>query len=171
MVEIKPLSCIEPIEIEALLDAAFGGDRFQRTAYRLREGAMAIGDLSFAAFCNGRLVGTLQSWPIMHIAENGENRPLIMVGPVAVMPDAQGMGVGRTLMCSLLSAAESAADAALMMIGDPDYYGRFFGFTADATAEWVMPGPVERHRLLARPVNGHLPPAVVGRIVPGCAVP
>ena len=36
------------------------------------------------------------------------------------------------------------------MIGDPDYYGRFWGFTADATGGWTLPGPFEAHRLLAR---------------------
>ena len=43
---------------------------------------------------------------------------------------------------------------ALMMIGDPDYYGRFWCFTSDATGGWQVPGPVERHRLLARGVRG-----------------
>ncbi len=38
----------------------------------------------------------------------------------------------------------------MAMIGDPEYYGRFFGFTADATANWELPGPVERRRLLAK---------------------
>jgi predicted N-acetyltransferase YhbS len=36
-----------------------------------------------------------------------------------------------------------------VLIGDPEYYGRF-GFTAEATAGWEVPGPVERRRLLAR---------------------
>jgi predicted N-acetyltransferase YhbS len=40
------------------------------------------------------------------------------------------------------------------MIGDPEYYGRFFGFTADATGAWDVPGPVERRRLLARNADG-----------------
>jgi predicted N-acetyltransferase YhbS len=45
---------------------------------------------------------------------------------------------------------EVAPDTPMAMIGDPEYYGRFFGFTADATAGWDVPGPVERRRLLAR---------------------
>jgi predicted N-acetyltransferase YhbS len=39
------------------------------------------------------------------------------------------------------------------MIGDPDYYGRFWGFSAAYTGEWDLPGPFERHRLLARAAN------------------
>ena len=72
-----------------------------------------------------------------------------MVGPVAVRPDVQRGGHGRALMDHMLEAARTMADGALMMIGDPEYYGRFFGFTADATGAWGLPGPYEKHRLLA----------------------
>jgi len=50
----------------------------------------------------------------------------------------------------------SAPRDPLVMIGDPEYYGRFFGFSAEATGAWSVPGPVERHRLLAR-FDGPLP--------------
>ncbi|MEQ1688454.1 MAG: N-acetyltransferase [Sphingopyxis sp.] len=166
LVEIKPLSSVESPQVEAVLDAAFGADRHGRTAYRVREGVSALSALSFAAFHDGRLVGTLQSWPVMLVADDGASHPLVMVGPVAVIPVAQAMGVGRSLMRSLLSAADTDANAALMMIGDPGYYGRFFGFTAVATGGWELPGPLERNRLLARGVGAHLPPACQGRIVP-----
>ena len=53
-----------------------------------------------------------------------------------------------------------------MMIGDPEYYGRFFGFKADATGEWDLPGPFEKRRLLARAVNGHELPTAAGMIGP-----
>jgi predicted N-acetyltransferase YhbS len=43
---IHPLGHAAPIEIEQLLDEAFGTDRHQRTAYRLREGVAALPDLS-----------------------------------------------------------------------------------------------------------------------------
>src|SRR3546814_16340850 len=67
-----------------------------------------------------------------------------MVGPVAVRPDVQRGGHGRALMAHMLAAAEARADAALMIIGDPEYYGRFFGFTADATGASDLPGPLEK---------------------------
>jgi predicted N-acetyltransferase YhbS len=145
-VAIAPLSDADPKAVEALLDAAFGTDRHARTAYRIRAGMTAIPALSFAAFDNRKLVGTLQSWPI-----SVGNAPLTLVGPVAVTPDVQRGGIGRLLMASLIDAA---GETPMVMIGDPEYYGRFFGFTADATGGWDVPGPVERHRLLARSVAG-----------------
>ncbi len=160
------MSDIEPQAVEALLDAAFGTDRFGRTAYRIRAGVDAVPALSFALVEDGALVGTIQCWPVAHRAPGGAATPLVMVGPVAVRPDVQRGGHGRALMAHMLEAAETRADSALMMIGDPEYYGRFFGFDADATAAWDLPGPYEKRRLLARAVNGHALPTGAGMIGP-----
>ena len=160
------MSNIEPQSVEDLLDAAFGTDRFGRTAYRIREGMDAVGALSFALVDGGALLATIQCWPVAHLAVDGTATPLVMVGPVAVRPDIQRGGHGRTLMAHMLGAAETQADSALMMIGDPEYYGRFFGFDADATGEWDLPGPFEKRRLLARAVNGHSLPTGAGMIGP-----
>jgi predicted N-acetyltransferase YhbS len=160
------LSDIEPQAVEHLLDLAFGTDRFGRTAYRIRQGMDAVPALSFAAIENGALIGTIQCWPVAHHAPDGTATPLVMVGPVAVRPDVQRGGHGRALMARMLKAAETEADSALMMIGDPEYYGRFFDFAADATGAWDLPGPYETHRLLARAVNGHGLPTGAGMIGP-----
>ena len=150
MTEILPLNQIPAADVESLLDAAFGADRHGRTAYKLRAGTKAIPALSFAAVDDGVLIGTLQSWPVVLETPSGERAPLTLVGPVAVSPALQRSGIGRKLMTQMLAVADASVADALMMIGDPEYYGRFFGFTADATGGWHLPGPVERHRLLAR---------------------
>jgi predicted N-acetyltransferase YhbS len=103
-------------------------------------------ELSFAAFDGDRLVASLQSWPVAV-----GNADVVLVGPVAVAPDRQRSGLGRKLMGTLIRAAP---DTPMVMIGDPEYYGHFFGFTAAATGNWHTPGPVERHRLLARNASG-----------------
>jgi predicted N-acetyltransferase YhbS len=145
---LTPLTEAEPAAIEALLDAAFGTDRHARTAYRLREGAAPLPALSFAAWEGQRLVGTLQSWPVALRTEDG-CAALVMVGPVAVLPERQGSGVGKALMDALIAAADAERADALMMIGDPPYYGRW-GFSAEHTQGWRIDGPYEQHRLLAR---------------------
>ena len=50
----------------------------------------------------------------------------------------------------ILEGSLMLASHALMLIGDPEYYERLFGFNAAQTGGWEVPGPVERHRLLAR---------------------
>jgi len=148
--------------IAGLLDAAFGPDRHGRTAYRIRRGMAWLTDLSFAARDEaGALLGLLQSWPVALETADGAQVPLVMVGPVAVEPDAQRHGIGRLLMDHLIATADAmplAAQIPLVMIGDPEYYSRFWDFSADATGGWDAPGPVERHRLLARlPEGAQLP--------------
>lgn len=147
-VTLTPLANADPKTVETLLDAAFGADRRGRTAYRLREGAIAIPQLSFAAWDGERLVGTLQSWPVA-LRTADTNEALVMVGPVAVVPDLQTKGIGKALMAALIDAAEATGADALMMIGDPEYYERF-GFTAEPAAGWRIDGPYEQRRLLAR---------------------
>ncbi len=132
--------------IEALLDRAFGADRRRRTAYAIRGDAAPLPTLSFAVIDAGVLIAALLAFPIALAVDDGERVPLVMVGPVAVAPERQSEGHGAALMHTLLAAA---GDAPLMLIGDPEYYGRF-GFTAARTGQWRAPGPVERHRLLAR---------------------
>lgn len=166
LVEIKPLMQVAPRDVEQLLDAAFGTDRFGRTAYRVRAGTVPLADLSFAAMVHDTLVGSLQSWPVQWSGTDGSVVPLVMVGPVAVLPDLQRGGIGRAMMQQVMAAAMDHADGALMMIGDPEYYGRFFGFSSLQTGHWHLPGPVEPRRLLARAVNGHAVPAGAGDIGP-----
>lgn len=151
---IVPIADAAPAEVEALLDAAFGADRRERTAYRLRAGVRPIADLSFAAIADRRLVGTLQSWPVALRTATGA-LPLILVGPVAVHPDSQRRGIGQALMAALL-----AADPAMPMvlIGDTPYYGRF-GFAASPERQWTLPGPFDSHRLLVHESPGRTLPS------------
>ncbi|MBN2972159.1 N-acetyltransferase [Roseomonas aeriglobus] len=151
---LVPLSDVPALAVESLLDRAFGADRHTRTAYRLRSGTAQMASLSFAAVDDhGALAGTIQCWPVRFVGDDGRDVPMVLVGPVAVEPGLQRGGVGRRLMAHMLAAADSsklAGTDALMLIGDPEYYGRFFGFSAEATAAWRLPGPFEPRRLLAR---------------------
>ena len=165
MIELVPLHAVAAPLVEALLDSAFGADRHARTAYRLREGVAAHPALSLAALERDRLVGTIQCWPVALETPEGVLRPLTLVGPVAVLPDVQRGGVGKAMMTRTLQEADARGHDALVMIGDPEYYDRFFGFIAAPTQQWELPGPCERHRLLARISRAGGVPAV-GRIIP-----
>ncbi|HEU4961907.1 MAG TPA: N-acetyltransferase [Sphingomonas sp.] len=151
MLRFVSLSEVDSHEVEALLDRAFGRDRHGRTAYAVREGTQPVPALSFAALDGEALVGTIQCWPVLLTGDDGSATPLTMVGPVAVDPPHQQAGIGHALMEQMLgAAARTGADRALMLVGDPEYYARFFAFTADRTAKWRLPGPFEPRRLLAR---------------------
>ena len=162
VIALVPLAAVDPLAVEALLDRAFGPGRRMRTAYKIRAGTLPVPELSFAALdAGGTLLGTIQCWPVELACDDGGIVPLVMVGPVAVEPDRQQGGIGRALMERMLEAVPSCPSEgcdSLMLVGDPEYYGRFFGFTAERTAGWRLPGPFEPRRLLAR-----------GDKVPDCA--
>ena len=143
MTKLADISSVSADKVENLLDDAFGRDRQKRTAYLLRADMPVIDHLSFAVIDDGVVVGNIQCWPVS-IA----GAPLILVGPVAVSSQRQNQGIGRQLMHATLNATLSA-DPPLVMIGDPEYYGRF-GFVADETGGWTLPGPWEADRLLLR---------------------
>ena len=146
-----PLDNVDPALVEALLDRAFEPERRTRTAYQLREGLDWLQTLSFAAIDgDDQLVGTIQCWPVALTAPSEKRHPLIMVGPVAVLPEAQGAGYGQALMTAALAAISPEAPLPQVMIGDPEYYGRFWQFSAEHTGGWTLPGPWEPRRLLAR---------------------
>lgn len=149
MPSLVPLSAIEPHLVEELLDAAFEPERRLRTSYRIREGAAWLPALSFAALDDDDwLVGSIQLWPAALAGQDGREHPLLMVGPVAVLPAHQGEGYGKALMAAALGAIDPQAALPQVLIGDAPYYGRF-GFV-EAPRGWQCPGPWDPARLLVR---------------------
>jgi predicted N-acetyltransferase YhbS len=144
-----PLDAVDPALLEDLLDAAFGPGRHTRTAYRIREGMDCLPALCFAALDEtDMLAGTIQAWPVALTDPKGRRHPLIMVGPVAILPRLQGMGYGRMLMAAQASVLDPAAPLPQVLIGDAPYYGQF-GFS-EAPRGWQCPGPWEPESLLVR---------------------
>jgi predicted N-acetyltransferase YhbS len=154
MATIIPLADVDPALIEDVLDAAFEPERHQRTAYKVREGMDWLPGLSFAALDEDEmLAGTIQCWPVALTDATGRAHPMIMVGPVAVLPALQGKGYGKALMTAALTAIDPRAPLPQVLIGDPEYYERFFGFSNAHTGGWRLPGPFEQPRLLCRTAN------------------
>jgi predicted N-acetyltransferase YhbS len=153
-----PLEAVDPAMVEELLDRAFGSDRHGRTAYAIREGTDWLPALSFAALDEeGLLAGTIQAWPVALTDAQGRAHPLIMVGPVAILPALQGAGYGCMLMAAQADAMRPDAPLPQVLIGDAPYYGRF-SFT-EAPRGWRCPGPWQPERLLVRGADpAELPP-------------
>lgn len=155
---IFPLEQVLPDMIEQLLDRAFSPERVTRTAYIVREGMEWLPALSFAALDEAEmLVGTIQAWPIALTDDDGHAHPMLMIGPVAVLPEAQSKGYGRALMLALQNALNPSTPLPQVLIGDAAYYSRY-GFEAEPTSEWQLPGPFEAERLLVRTDNSAVLP-------------
>lgn len=137
---------------EALLDRAMGLGRKRKSSEKLRRGRLPSGALAFVARADsGSVIGSVRLWDV---AVAG--RPLLLLGPLAVDPAVAGKGLGSALMRHAIACASELGHGAIVLVGDAPYYARF-GFSTAATAMLMMPGPVERHRLLGRElVEGYL---------------
>lgn len=59
------------------------------------------------------------------------------LGPVSVVPEQQGTGIGTMLITQALERLRSSGAAGCVVLGEPGYYSRF-GFNADPRL--VLPG-------------------------------
>jgi predicted N-acetyltransferase YhbS len=129
---------------ETLLDQAFGATRRRKTSERLRSGRLPSEGLAFVAADGKQMVGTARLWDI----DCGSGHPALLLGPVAVEANCRNRGIGAALVRHAIRVARKLGHGAVILVGDAPYYSRF-GFTAEKTAAIRLPGPVERHRLLA----------------------
>ncbi len=128
---------------EALLDAALGPTRFEKSSERLREGRAPARGLALAARLHGALVGTIRLW---HIA-SASGHAALLLGPVAVSGAHQSLGIGGALIREALNRAAARGHRAVILVGDEPYYRRF-GFEQRFTRDLDMPGFVDPARFL-----------------------
>jgi predicted N-acetyltransferase YhbS len=144
--------------VEGLIDRAFGPGRFVKTAERLREGRVPDLALSFVAWDGVRAVGCVRQWRIL-IGET----PAVFLGPIAVEEERRREGLGASLILRACDAARDAGYGAILLVGDESLFGPF-GFSAAAARNVVLPGPVDRRRVLAVALRSGPPPELSGPV-------
>ena len=87
--------------------------------------------------------------------------PVVAVGPIGVLPDHQGAGIGSALMDALLAAADRADVPLIVLLGAPKYYSRF-GFRPAKELGVIPPEPKWGDGFQARPLTAYTE-SVAGR--------
>jgi predicted N-acetyltransferase YhbS len=128
--------------IERLHERTFGPGRFARTAYRVRERAPHLLNLSFTAWIGTLLVGSVRLSPI-RIGEV----PALLLGPLTIEPPFRGRGIGAKMLERALTDARRAGHRLVVLVGDEPYYARA-GFKRTPKRRVTMPGPVDPARML-----------------------
>ncbi len=153
---IKPESSALAPKVEQLLDGVFGAERREKASYLYRENVAPLAPLSWVATAADRLVGAIRYWPIQ-VGETGH--AALLLGPLAIVPDLAGKGIGRALTFKTLEIAAEMDHDLVLLVGDYDYYKRF-GFVPATPYGFVMPGEKRPERLQVT----ELKPGVLGRI-------
>lgn len=123
--------------IAAVHRAAFGsGDPVEvGLVAALRADPAWLAHLSLVAVADGRLVGH-----VVATRATVDGAPALGVGPLGVVPAAQGRGIGTALMYALLGAAQARDETLVGLLGEPGFYARF-GFVPAAELGVTSPDP------------------------------
>lgn len=120
--------------VDALHRAAFGRSVEADLLAALRSEGDLLPPLCRVAVHGGGVVGSV----VCSVATVGSTRGAVVgLGPLAVLPEHQRTGVGSALVHDVLGAADALGLQAVVLLGSPDFYGRF-GFEP-ATAYAVQP--------------------------------
>ena len=131
--------------IEHLLDLSFGSDRHTKTSYRLREDNVPVPGLFLVVRDPGiGIAGTISFWPL---TIGTRQSPALLLGPLAVHPDRQGLGIGLKLMRDGLARAKAQGHDLVLLVGDEPYYAKV-GFRKLPAGLISLPGPVNADRFL-----------------------
>lgn len=145
---VRPVTAADADEIDAVIAAAFG----RRDEARLVRLLDRNGDTVIS------LAATLDDVVIGHVLLSRMQAPFPALGldPVSVLPGHQRQGVGAALIHAAVAQARATEAAAIFVLGDLGYYGRF-GFDAEAARGFrcAFSGP----HFAALPLKGPLPSA------------
>jgi len=135
MMQIREETPDDVEEIAALLDLAFGGPGESRLVADLRAEDAVIAAL--VAVEHGQVLGHVL-FSVLPIETDGKPLCAAALAPLAVLPTHQRKGVGAALVRAGLAVCRERGVAAVVVLGDPDYYPRF-GFSATAARNLRAP--------------------------------
>ena len=113
-------------------------------------------ELSVVAEENGVVLG----YAITTRAQIGPAASLGL-GPIGVLPEAQGKGVGSALVLESVRRAEILGEASVALLGDPSFYSRF-GFRPAAEMRVVAPEPAWGEHFMILAIGGAKIPQLSG---------
>jgi putative acetyltransferase len=120
------VAAIEAVTVAAFLNAPHTSHTEQFVVNALRcAGKLA---LSLVADAAGEVIGHVAVSPVS-ISDGAS--AWFGLGPISVLPEHQGRGVGSLLMREALRVLRVRGAAGCVLLGEPEYYSRF-GFHADA---------------------------------------
>lgn len=134
------------VAIEHINEEAFGPGRHVRAAARIREQGPHDRSLSFICADDGETIASVRMTPVKAGSVKAH-----LLGPLAVRPSHKNKGIGRELVRIAVEAARRKGSEAVILVGDPPYYGPL-GFEKVAYSALTFPGPVDPKRVLVVPI-------------------
>lgn len=139
---------VEEVTREAFWNHYIPGCSEHYIAHILREADGFIENLSLVAEADNQIVGSIMYSKAKILCDNEKMVPVVTFGPLSVLPDYQGNGVGGQLVSQTLKMAKDMGFNAVLITGDPEYYSKF-GFVGAERYGIAMPDDEYYDALLA----------------------
>lgn len=94
-------------------------------AHIMRDVPGFVPELDFVAQEGSRLVGSILYTKSIVISTAGARHVMLTFGPLSVLPEAQGKGVGAALVQHSITEAKRLGYRGIFIFGHPAYYARF----------------------------------------------
>ncbi|MBN2643653.1 MAG: GNAT family N-acetyltransferase [Victivallales bacterium] len=115
----------EEIIREAFWDKYQPGCSEHYITNRLRADSSFVPELSYVALIDGKHAGCAYYSAATIINKDEKSHKILMLGPIAVLPDCQNQGIGSKLIKYTAGIAAKLGYSAIALFGDPGYYQRF----------------------------------------------
>lgn len=92
--------------------------------HKLRQVPAFIPELDYVAEVGGKIVGNIMYSRAKVVDETGKEHEVITFGPISVLPEYQGKGIGQALLRHTIAEAKRLGYRAILFFGHPDYYPR-----------------------------------------------
>ena len=115
----------EYITREAFWDVYHPGCMEHLVLHKLREMTGFVRELNFVACDGKRIVGNVVCSKAKVINDYKQEYEVLCMGPLAVLPEYQGKGIGSLLIKTVVSKARELGYKGIVIYGNPAYYHRF----------------------------------------------
>lgn len=93
--------------------------------HQLRKSRSYVGELDLISVLNENIVGHIISTKATIVDPSEGESEVLCVGPVSVLPDFQGQGIGSGLIRESIRIAGEMGFTGMVLFGNPEYYHRF----------------------------------------------
>jgi putative acetyltransferase len=107
----------------------------------------------------GEIIGHI----ILSYVSLDDGQRLLELGPISVLPDRQGQGIGGGLIPAALARADEHGEPLVLVLGHPSYYPRF-GFRRASTLGITQPDGIPDEAWMAVTLTSYRPD-LRGRVI------
>lgn len=123
--EEKDYKRVEEVTREAFWNVYSPGCTEHLIIHNLRERKQFIKALDFVATLDDEIVGNIVYAETKITDSNAHEHKVLTFGPVSILPEYQGKGIGSKLITHTIEVAKEMGYKAILIYGDPEYYQRF----------------------------------------------